>query len=102
MTMRKLEPTCLLPSHGPPIGGAVSRLEDYHRHRLMREEKAFSALTEAPQTIKALVDIVYDDAPPMVRMGPNGGLAGLSLRTHLAKLLADGRAHQHDDGCWSS
>ena len=80
----------------------MARLEEYHRHRLMREEKAASALTQAPQTIEALVNVVYDDAPPMVRMGPGGGLAGLSLRTHLAKLLNDGRAQRYDDGRWSS
>ena len=101
LRLRDLNPTCLLPSHGPPIGGAVSRLSHYHSHRLMREEKAFSALTQHSQTIPELVEKVYDDAPPMVRMGPGGGLAGLSLQTHLIKLERDGRASRRENDGWS-
>jgi hypothetical protein len=68
----------------------------------MREDKTVAALSDEPRDLETLVGEVYDDAPPMVKAGPGGGLAGLSLQTHLAKLKDEGRAQLHSDGRWSS
>jgi glyoxylase-like metal-dependent hydrolase (beta-lactamase superfamily II)/8-oxo-dGTP pyrophosphatase MutT (NUDIX family) len=92
--LRTLEPTALIPAHGPVIGGADAVLARYIRHRLAREAKIIAALNVGPGTIKALVERAYADAPPVVRMGSNGGIAGLSLRAHLEKLLDEGRARE--------
>ncbi len=89
--MRSLEPSCLLPSHGPPIGGADAKLSQYIDHRLDRERSLISALKSGAVATQDLVDYVYSDVPKVLRAGPNGGLAGLSLRSHLNKLEHEGR-----------
>ena len=93
-------PSCLLPSHGPAIGGAVHTLKRYISHRLMRESKVLNALSREPITLEVLVHDAYDDAPAFLREGLGGGLAGLSLHAHLLKLLADGLVVEKD-GAWS-
>ncbi len=85
-------PSCLLPSHGPAMGGAVAKLREYIEHRLMREGKVLRALAPAPQGLAALTAVAYDEAPPMVRAGRNGGLAGRSVLSHLIKLESEGKA----------
>ncbi|MEZ4465885.1 MAG: hypothetical protein R3F43_15840 [bacterium] len=56
----------------------------------MREARVLEAVRGGQTTVAGLVDVAYADAPPMARMGP-GGIAGLSLRAHLDKLVAEGR-----------
>lgn len=90
--LRGLDLSALCPSHGNVIGGAHQRLSFYIAHRLAREAKVIEAL-KVGGDLKALVDHAYADAPEMLRAGPEGGVAGLSLRAHLEKLIAEGRAH---------
>ncbi len=99
--LRGLGLRCLLPSHGPAIGGADHKLEEYVAHRLDRERQVLDALALGPADLKTLVDRVYTDVPPIVKAGPNGGLAGLSLRAHLDQLAREGRA-QIAGGTWSA
>ncbi|MEE2786592.1 MAG: MBL fold metallo-hydrolase [Myxococcota bacterium] len=96
--MKTYDPACLLPSHGPVIGGAVYTLDRYIAHRLMRERKIFESLSMTPQDLQTLVHHAYDDAPAFLRQGPGGGIAGLSLHAHLIKLAGEGRAHTTDGG----
>jgi len=98
--MRDRSFSSLLPSHGPAIGGARHKLEQYIAHRLDREAQVLDALGRGPGTLATLVDRVYVDVPPMMKAGPDGGLAGLSLRSHLDKLLGEGRA-DHDGSIWA-
>ncbi len=79
-----------LPAHGEPIDAPSELFRHYVKHRLMREEKVFAALTRAGAngaTDAALVPDAYDDTPP--HLFP---LALLSLQAHLEKLEHDGRA----------
>ncbi len=94
-------PAVLLPAHGPAIGGAVSRLRAYVAHRLMREGKVLAALEPGPVDVPTLVERAYADAPPIARQGPGGGIAGLSVRAHLIKLTAEGRAVEQSPGRWA-
>ena len=93
--MRTLHPSVLLPAHGPPIvgyGDADAHLARYIAHRLAREAKVMAALAHSPRTLDELVPIAYADTPPEI-----WPLAKRSLKTHLKKLVADGRATEHDD-----
>ena len=89
--------SCLMPSHGPVVGGATAKLTEYIEHRLDRERQAVEALRVGPADIATLVDRVYTDVPAAMKVGPTGGLAGVSLRAHLDKLLTDGRATLHGE-----
>ena len=97
--MQGERPTCLLPSHGPYVGCAERKLQAYVDHRLEREASLLRALAGTDQLI-GLVEAVYVDVPSALRAGPSGGLAGLSLRAHLDKLVDDGRVIHGDDGRW--
>lgn len=82
----------LLPAHGPRIVDGPAKLREYLAHRRMREDKVFGALAETWRTLGELVAIAYADTPRML-----WPLAERSLRAHLDKLLAEGRAF-FDDG----
>jgi ribonuclease/clavin/mitogillin len=88
--MKRLGPTCLMPSHGPYVAAANEKLQSYIDHRLSRENSLLSALRQEEDLLK-LLDIVYRDTPLYLRSGPHGGMAGLSLRAHLNKLVTDRR-----------
>ena len=90
-------PSCLLPSHGPPIGGAVEKLEHYVKHRLAREASVIDVLRGGETDFMDLLAQVYADVPTFLRGGPSGGIAGLSLRSHLHKLEDEGRVGRTDD-----
>ncbi len=99
--LRELGPSCLLPSHGPVIGGARAKLTEYIEHRLDRERQVVEALAQGPADLATLTQRVYTDVPDAVKSGPDGGIAGRSLAAHLAKLHAEGRAVA-DGAIWRS
>jgi glyoxylase-like metal-dependent hydrolase (beta-lactamase superfamily II) len=93
--MARLEPSLLLPAHGPMITDALGKLREYVAHRLMREGRVFEALSlvaKRPATPRELVPIAYADTPKLL-----WGLAERSLIAHLLKLEADGRARRNGD-----
>jgi glyoxylase-like metal-dependent hydrolase (beta-lactamase superfamily II)/8-oxo-dGTP pyrophosphatase MutT (NUDIX family) len=96
--VNKLDVAIFAPGHGYLIGqphGEVSRLI---AHRLSREAKVRTALSEAggSATLESLLPRVYDDVP--ARLHP---VAARSLRAHLEKLAEDGIVAE-SDGVWAS
>lgn len=83
----------MLPAHGGVIADPAAWIDHYVAHRLAREAKVRAALTAEPQSVETLVAVVYADTPRAL-----WGLAALSLRAHLEKLVRDGDAV--DDGGW--
>ncbi|HEY8038645.1 MAG TPA: MBL fold metallo-hydrolase [Polyangiaceae bacterium] len=84
-----LDARVALPAHGEPIDEPATLLRRYVAHRLMREAKVLAALERHGATgagAEELLPDAYDDVP--VATWP---IALLSLRSHLAKLEADGR-----------
>ena len=65
----QLNPSCLLPSHGPPIGGAVHRLSAYIEHRLSREELIVDAIKESDGTLVDIVNRAYRDVSEIFEGG---------------------------------
>ena len=89
--MKPLDPSFLMPSHGPVIGGAAHKLDSYLAHRLERERKILAAVVDSDGSLSGIVEQAYQDTPPMLRTGPDGGLAGRSALAHLNKLVDEGR-----------
>ena len=95
--LEREEPLCLIPAHGPPIGGAQHWLQFYRRHRLQRESAVCVALEAEPQSLEVLLAQVYQELPEQIRSGPLGELASLSLQAHLEKLEEEGRAERQGE-----
>ncbi len=92
--LARLNARLALPAHGEPIDEPTALFERYIAHRLMRENKVFSALKSAPPdgaTVAALVPRAYDDTP--LALWP---IAALSLEAHLGKLVKEGKVAEID------
>lgn len=92
--LRRLAPSCLMPSHGAIIGGVESKLTGYIEHRKMRETLVTRALASEAVALDALLPKVYGDVAPAV-----WPVAQLSLLAHLIKLREEGRAICLEAGC---
>jgi glyoxylase-like metal-dependent hydrolase (beta-lactamase superfamily II) len=78
-----------LPAHGEPIDEPTALFRHYVAHRLGRERKVLAAVAaRGPDgaTADELVATAYDDVPPAT-----WPVALLSLQSHLAKLVDEGR-----------
>lgn len=84
--VRDLTPRTIWPTHGPPITTPRPFLDAYIAHRRMREAQILKALADGPQTIRALVPILYDGLDPALHPA-----AAQSLYAHMLKLLAEKR-----------
>jgi len=86
----------LAPGHGYLIGEPYREVKRLIRHRLAREQKVVWALERlGAADDDTLVAEVYDDVSPRLH-----GVARRSLRAHLEKLAAEGRARAAD-GRWA-
>lgn len=86
----------LYPAHGQAIPNGPAKIDEYLRHRRLREEKIAAALArfEKPASAEDLLPTAYDDVPR--EMWP---LAELNVRAVLKKLVDDGVA-TYDDRGW--
>jgi len=90
--LRALDLARLLPGHGDPVEQPYDLIDEYLRHRRMREAMIADAVGAGVATIPALVERIY--------VGLHPGLvwaAGRTVRAHLDKLVADGVVAE-DDG----
>jgi glyoxylase-like metal-dependent hydrolase (beta-lactamase superfamily II) len=85
--LRELDLAVMCPGHGPPIWDVRAKLDGYLEHRLDRERRLLAALERGLRSEDELLDAAWDDAP--VELRP---FAAVSLRAHLEKLRAEGRA----------
>lgn len=95
--LRDLDARFVLPAHGGVIADSREVFQRYIDHRLAREQSVLDALETEPQTVQSILPRVYGDVPRTV-----WPLASLSLRAHLDKLIAEGRAQIHGDDGFSS
>jgi glyoxylase-like metal-dependent hydrolase (beta-lactamase superfamily II) len=87
-----LDISVIYPGHGPVLDDPSATLEAYRRHRLAREAKVLSALSEDARDLERVLEVAYDDVDASVLPA-----ARLSLRAHLDKLVADGAIHAEGD-----
>src|SRR5262249_11798148 len=70
--------TSLYPAHGPAIGSARLKIEEYVSHRTMREGKILDAIKAGSETTAQIVPLAYSEV--------NSSLYGLAERSTLAHL----------------
>ncbi len=58
-----LQPRAIIPSHGYLLADGAERLRMQVAHREKRQAMVVAALTSTPQTVRALVPLVYADTP---------------------------------------
>lgn len=88
-----LGPSALYPGHGPELTqDPMAVLDFYLAHREFREQQIVSLLSDAPQAISALVEIIYAAVPRALWPA-----AEQSTRAALAKLAAQGRVQFAQD-----
>jgi glyoxylase-like metal-dependent hydrolase (beta-lactamase superfamily II) len=76
----------ILPAHGDVIEEPHERLDEYMKHRRMRERQIVKALGEGPTKISEIVARLYTDTPEGLL-----DMAGRQVHAHLLKLRADGK-----------
>lgn len=81
----------LFGAHGPAIGAARPKIEEYIKHRTMRENKILDAVQNGASTPAEIVESAYTDVSPALY-----GLAERSALAHLEKLEEENRLHRHN------
>lgn len=83
----------LFPAHGPAIGNARNKLEEYVAHRTGRENKILAAVRAGASSPEEVVPVAYTDVTPAL-----WGLAERSTVAHLEKLEEEGRVTRDSGG----
>jgi len=95
--VKQLRAACLYPGHGDPIAAPDAVIDEYVKHRLMRERQVIDGLAAGPRRIADLVPVIYKGLPEALHP-----MAALSVYAHLLKLKAEGRVSGTDqDAEWS-
>jgi glyoxylase-like metal-dependent hydrolase (beta-lactamase superfamily II)/8-oxo-dGTP pyrophosphatase MutT (NUDIX family) len=85
--------TSLFGAHGPAIGSARHKIDEYITHRKMREAKILDAVRGGAGTPAEIVPFAYTDVSPALY-----GLAERSTIAHLEKLEEEGVVVVRSDG----
>lgn len=83
----------LFPAHGPAIGSAREKIEEYIEHRTMRENKILEAVRAGASSPQEIVEAAYTDVNPAM-----WGLAERSTIAHLEKLEEESRVVRYNGG----
>jgi endoribonuclease LACTB2 len=84
--MHALNVSALFPAHGPVMGNAKTRIQEYLDHRLQRETNILGAWEQGRRELREIVKDVYTDVAPAMH-----ALAERSVLAHLDKLREEGR-----------
>jgi ribonuclease/clavin/mitogillin len=87
----ELDVETIYPAHGPVIPRAKEKIREYIAHRELRERQVLGALKDGPLDPMAIVKQIYTDVPEFLHPA-----AAQSVRSHLKKLLGEGRVVEHD------
>jgi endoribonuclease LACTB2 len=85
----------IYPAHGPVIHNARQKISEYIAHRELRERQIIGALGSGPLEVMGIVKRIYTDVPEFLHPA-----AAQSVRSHLRKLLNEGRVEEHEK-VWS-
>lgn len=83
--LRALGASRLLPGHGPVVTDPSALIDEYLRHRAMRERQIVEALEAGCATAEAIVERIYGPLPAAI-----AGAAADSVTAHLVKLRDEG------------
>ena len=76
-------------AHGPVIEDGPGKIREYIDHRMLRERQILEVLGGGPRTIPEIVKIIYADVSTALHR-----VAGMSVHSHLRKLLGEGRVSE--------
>lgn len=94
--VKQLNPSRIYPGHGEAIDSPQAAIEEYIRHRLMREQQVLDALRSGARRIPDLVSRIYAEVPRSLHP-----MASLSVYAHLLKLRDEGKVSGQDrDSEW--
>lgn len=91
----ELDLETIYPAHGPVIRDPRKKIREYIAHRELRENQILDTLEHGPLEVVAIVKLIYADVPEYLHQA-----AASSVRSHLKKLLSEGRVAQHENR-WS-
>jgi glyoxylase-like metal-dependent hydrolase (beta-lactamase superfamily II) len=91
--LQEVNARLLLPGHGPPVKEPYRKLQELIDHRRQREEQVLALVREGRDTVKRLVRAIYPELDRRLL-----GMAESQVRSHLAKLEAEGRVVLHTEG----
>lgn len=83
--VREMDFSRLVPTHGPHIEAPKAFIEAYIGHRLRRRSEIVALLQRGSQTVRGLVDDLYQELAPALRPA-----AALSVWAHLIQLVEEG------------
>jgi glyoxylase-like metal-dependent hydrolase (beta-lactamase superfamily II) len=89
--LARQQPSIICPGHGPVVHDGTSRIQWYIQHRQEREAQVLAALAGGAGTVAEIAVAVY---PRNLRNNLREA-AARNVRTHLEKLLAEGRVVEH-------
>jgi ribonuclease/clavin/mitogillin len=87
----------LFGGHGPPVGNAAAKIDEYIAHRLEREANILRAVQAGATTTAEIVAQVYTDVAPKLH-----DWAARAVTAHLQKLAEDGLIKHAPDGSYIS
>ncbi|HYB71129.1 MAG TPA: MBL fold metallo-hydrolase [Candidatus Bathyarchaeia archaeon] len=79
----------IYPAHGPVIEDGPGKIAEFIDHRMLRERQILEVLGGGARTIPQIVAIIYADVNTALHR-----MAGMSVHSHLRKLLAEGRVRE--------
>jgi glyoxylase-like metal-dependent hydrolase (beta-lactamase superfamily II) len=85
----------LFPGHGPAIGNAYRKIDEYINHRLEREQLILEAVQDGATTPREIVGRAYTDVSPKAH-----AMAERAVLAHLEKLIEDGRVVSNASGLY--
>lgn len=96
--LRDLPVAAIYPSHGPVIPDGVSKLNEYIRHREVREQKVLDAIPKSGATIQDIVAKAYSDTPEFLHpIAERSAQASLIKLVREAKVKRDGDRYTRSD-----
>lgn len=87
-----LGPRILFPGHWDPVTDPAAKIAEYRAHRLDRERQILEAVRQEPGSAEELTRRVYGAEVGEELLAA----AEMTLRAHLAKLVADGAVRETD------
>lgn len=95
--VKQFNPSRIYPGHGDAIDSPQAVIEEYIRHRLMREQQVLDALRDGARKIPDMVARIYAEVPQVLHP-----MASLSVYAHLIKLRDEGKVSGDDrDSEWT-
>lgn len=83
--VRDMDIAMILPGHGPVVHEAAAKVDEYIKHRILREIQILKALSGGPREVRDMAGEIYADLHPVLRQAGE-----LQVVAHLEKMEREG------------